>query len=351
MSSNTGLIPCPNLQDNLIQHFGDCDMTQLREPVGALEFLVSSANTNGVLQRQVSPGNGKKRTVELVYQSRILESAVSTSLTRTCTSTTKDNEEMQPYEVGDTGVSIDRMIDAVDLINHCEDDSMYYARQVQQWMDALIRKMDTQVVAGINALTGKFPVGSTNVTGEIKTITTKFPAASGMSGAYNPQGMADVAFASVNSGFCGKPVILGWEEVWQYAQFLESGCCSQSGLDVAAYHAKMGWAMIGDYRVTDLLGSTKFLVLDPGAAQLIWFNEFAGPRGIRTIDTETDKQYVIQDPATGIPFDFSATFDCGKWHFQMKLAFKVVGRPQDLFAVGDRLNGVTGVQEYVITNT
>lgn len=345
MSTSSGLIPCPALQDNLDKHFTDCDMTQLREPVGALEWLVSGMNTNGVLQKQVSPGNGKKRTVELVYQSRILESSVGTSQTRTCASTTKNPEDFQSYEVPDTGVSYDWMIDAHDLITKCEDDAMYFARQVQLSMDAMIRKMDTLCVAGIYALRGKFAVGETDVTAQVKTVQTKYSDLK-----MNENAMVDVKFATVNAGYCGGPVILGWAEIWKYAQKLNAGCCSQAGLDVSALLSAMGWAMIGDYRVTDLLGATHFLSLDPGAAQLIYFNEFAGPKGIRELDSDTAKQYVISDPATGIPFDFSATFDCGKWHFQMKLAFKVVGRPQDLFAAGDRLNGVTGVNEYVIVN-
>lgn len=348
MSVSTGLVQCVQIQESLNDNFTSCDPSLIRESLGVIEFLVSNLNTNNTLQKQVSPGNGKKRQVELLYDQRLLESAVGDSTARVCTSANKYGEEFVTYQIDDDGVSIDWQIDTHDLIQHCQDDAMYFAKQLQLKLDVLLRRMDTKAIDYLRSQVGNFAVGETNVVAgppSVKTVQTKYSDTK-----INENALVDIQFAAANAGYCGNPVLFGWGELWKYMRKFNAGCCAASGLNFGDIFAQNGAAMVGDYRIETLLGTNNFLSVAPGAAQLLWFNEFAGPTGIRTIDTEQTKQTVITDPATGIPFDFFANFVCGVWHFQLKLAFKVVAMPTDMFKSGDRLFGVNWINQYVITN-
>ena len=71
---------------------------------------------------------------------------------------------------------------------------------------------------------------------------------------------------------------------------------------------------------------------------------------INQIDTETYKQTILLDPATGTPFDFVYKNDCGSITISLSLTFKLVALPNDMYSVGDRFEGVTQVNDWVIVN-
>jgi hypothetical protein len=342
----SSLIDCPTIQDRLNNHFITCDPTTLREPIPFVEFLTSSANTSGVIQGQITPGKGKLKTIELVYEPRYRESEASTSAVQSCTATEEGGQLSETYEIDPAvGTSHSQKFTLTNLATICEADEQYIARQIQKSIDVCIRKMASTTMGQVPALVGDFGPGVTpNGSNELVVATQK------SNGDIDTDFIEQIAFATMDAGYCTIPYIFGYDEIHKAFRRVKAGCCSTSGLHVGEFAQQEGMAFFTDYRVNTTFGANHFFSVQPGAIQLLTYNEYMGPQGVRVIDTETYKQTVVRDPATGIPFDIMWRFDCGVIHMQVKLAHKLIGMPTDMFFDGDRLRGVTFVNEYLITN-
>lgn len=352
MSHNSELIPCVDLQDQLNGYFMSCDTGLIREPVPVIEFGMSSLNTNGVLQNQTSPGSAKRRTIQLIYDQRLEESQVNTNCAENCEGGEKDGELDVMYEVTECA-NITWSIDLIDLQTHCQADDAYFARSVQKHLDVLVRRIETDAMVKLAALNGKFAVGDLDgpnagggaIAGNVKKVTTKFA-----DGKPDTELLEETSYSAMLANYCDKPIIFGWGESWKYFKRLQAGCCADSGIDLRAMLNMFGMAVLGDYRVEAELGVNHFLMVAPGSYQILHYNAFAGPAGIQTLNDDAYKRTVIADPGSGMLFDFSATFDCGLWKFQLKVEWDLVGLPADLFHASDRLNGVTFINEFQIVN-
>lgn len=343
----TDLISCPQIQKDLDSHFTTCDPTKIREGVGWLEFLRSADNTNGIMQSQISRGNGKTQDVQLTYTPRILESEVSTDTTQTCVSTNEAGMLSETYSLdcADPGVHYSELFKLCDMADMCQENSLWIASRLQAIMDGLIRKMDTELMDQTTALTGNFAVGETNVAANVKTVQTKK-----LNGDPDTNLIQEVRFATRNAAYCGLPRLIGYTEVDKYFNAVEQGCCADSGLDIGKFSLNRGLVFIPDYRVEDSFGNNHFITVAPGALQMIWFNKFMGAKGISVLDDDSFKQTIIRDPQTGVPFDMVMNHVCGEITLEVFLTFKLIGMPDDMFSNGDRLDGVTQVNEWVVSN-
>lgn len=330
-----------------------CDTGLFREPVPVIEFGMSSLNTNGVLQNQVSPGSAKQRDIQLIYDQRLEESQVNTNCAENCEGGEKDGELAVTYTVTECA-NITWTIDLADLRTHCQADSDYFARSVQKHLDVLVRRIETDAVVKLAALKGNFALedkdgdhaGGGAIVGDIKKVSTEFTT-----GAPDPEAAVETSFSAMIAAYCDKPIIFGFGEIWKYYQRMNAGCCAASGIDLKSIINQFGYAVLSDYRfATALATNGNYLTVAPGAYQILHYNAFAGPAGIQTLDDDGYKRTVIADPGSGMLFDFSATFDCGLWKFQLKVEWDLVGLPTDLFHASDRLNGVTFINEFQIVN-
>lgn len=351
MSHNSTLIPCVDLQDRLNGYFINCDTGLIVEPVPVLEYGLSPLNTNGVLQNQTSPGSAKRRTIQLIYDQRLEESQVGTSCTEDCTGGEKDGELVEEYEVNDCA-SIKWTIDLVDLQTHCFDDQFYFERQLLKHIHVLDRAIETDAVTKLVALKGKFALddrdgkhaGGGIIAADIKKVKIEYADLKP-----DPEAITSISYSAMLANYCGRPVLFGWGDFWQYMKMqMPNGCCADSGLDLGAILNQFGFAVLGDYRIQNTLGMDMFLMVDQGAYQILHYNAFVGPKGIQTIDDDAHKRTVVASPITGMVYDFSANFDCGSWNFQLKVEWDLVGLPNDLFHASDRLNGVRFINQFQI---
>jgi len=352
MSYLGNLIACPDLQDRLNGYFGCNKATTMAvHETGLTQFLFSPINTNNVLNRVIAPGDGKIRTVGLVYTPRIKADDVATSINReSCVSTTPHGERTTSYSLDtNVGVEIERKIRQNDLITHCQNNQEYIQDMQLNMIGALIRKMDVRLAAQTVLLKGAFGLGETGVAANVKTVATRRPSAIG--GGLSDDFITEIDFATMNAGYCASPFVFGYTEIYKSYKKLQAQCCADNGTNVGLLAQSVGLAgsFIPESNVPLALGATAdFITLDPGAVQVLTYNGFEGYGN--EFDQPTFIQTVITDPATGIPFDFQAKFDCGYWHFRMSLAFKAVGVPTDMYYSGDRYDGVTGVNAFKITN-
>lgn len=348
MSHTTNpLISCPEIQDQLDAHFTQCDPTMMTQDfeLNFLQFLQNPINTTGMLQRKISPGRGKKRIVELTYTPRVLPAEISSTPARVCTSDNVAGMLSQTYTLGNTGAQLDECFDINDLADICKDNPVWIGERLRAMMDGILRKMDIDLINDVPAFVGAFGEGEENVVADVKTVTTLISA-----GVPDPEFHQDISFAGMNAGYCTIPYAFGYNEAWRAAKRVAAGCCADSGLDIERNAVVWPFVMMGDSNVENTFSANHFFTMAAGALQLITWNEFEGERGINVVDTEHYKQTVLVDPRTGIKFDFQWNNDCGKITINLKLIYQLEGLPSDLFDVGDRYDGVTQVNEYVISN-
>lgn len=339
------LIACPTLQDRINDYFTNCPPgVVVNERTDFAEFITSRLNRANILNRQVNPGSGKTRSIQLTWTPRILETEVSDSAAQNCTSENEAGMNSETYSLDtEVGASIDEKISLSALQAICEDNESYIQSRLIAMMDAAYRKMDTDLVNQAVEFVGNFGPSESDVANDVKTVSTKYS-----DGKMSEDLISEVQYAAMNAGYCGNPVVFGWGELIKYGKKVNAGCCADSGLNIEEFLRQAGIVFLADRRIETVFGSNHFISMAPGALQLLYFNAFAGKNGINVVNDESYKQNILF--YKGIPFDFFAKHDCGNIHMQVKLAYKLVGMPTDLFSVGDDYEGVTQVNEYVITN-
>lgn len=347
MSGTIGsIIACPNIQEDLNTQFTKSDPTGAVVPQGLSDFIDSPQNTNGFLQAQNSPGAGKQRTVTLLYTPQILEADVSDDAVKKCVSTNEAGQLSKDYQLDqDQGAQYDEVFNISHLAAMCKDNALWFAQRLQAIMDAIDQKMGTDIATQAAVLFGKYGTGETGVTANIKTIRTRKTT----SGDFDIDGLEEITYAAQNAGYRSLPVIFGFGEIYKYFRRVAAGCCALDGIDISAYYANNQAVFVADKKVQLALGTEDFLMLAPGALQLLSWLEFEGP--FNMIDDGIYKQMVITNPKNGRKYDMQLKNDCGVLSVSVKKAYKVVGLPTDMYQVGSNFNGVTFVNKFAINNS
>jgi hypothetical protein len=317
------------------------------EPQGFTDFVVSPINTDGTLQKMVAPGRGKKKQVELIYTPPVLESEIGTTPEKKCTSTNEAGQLSETYEVGDDGVQYDETFSLLHLAEMCKDNPLWFAQRIQAIMDGLYKKIGTLNAQQLLLLYGKFGTGVDNVVSNIKTVATRKSTASG--GGPDIDALAEIEFASMDTGYGTTPYIFGLGEIYKYFKKVNAACCAADGLNLETFAAQNNAVFVPDKKI-ETVWSGDFVTLIPGAVQMLSWLEFEGEKGINVIDDDSYKQTVLTDPRTGLRYDFQLKNDCGNININLKLVHKLVGLPDDIYSVGDPFRGVKFVNRYSITN-
>lgn len=335
---------CPNLQDRLVNHFSAC---KIAENFPFYQFILSNINTSGI-QMAVHPASGKRRTVELRYKQRYLESAVAQNFTDFCSSSNQPSDSVATYEIDDSDrVGISSVIDVERFAEACDSTAAYLAEEVANLIDAVERKVATKYAAELVLLTGKWASDVGASAGDFLDLDIELP-----SGQLNHAAAQILKRSLQKTGYCDTPIVFAGDLYVNYAEALQAGCCSDVGVDLSAILAKYGTATLYDKRIATALGGNQYgIVLQPKAVQPLfytkgnWKNEalLGVFEGAPTTYTST----VIVSP-NGLPLDVFISDSCtngGQITISVSVATKVVGMPSDMFAIGDDLEGVTFVNK------
>lgn len=340
------MVTCPDIQVELNQFYQSCDASMLREPMPFFDFLWSDINVGG-LQQQVMPATGKLRNVQLRFDQRILESAVSEVSTcgTTCSSETSRTDYVSLIEIDPCDkLQISEAMSASDWAFACRSNDQIVAKKIQMMVDALVRKMATRLTTQAAALLGKWDSSVTNVDGDGNLCITPFN-----SGVLNPTAMADVDFAMMQSNFCNTTAIFAGSDFYKYARAMQAGCCSMQGIDVSQITAQYGKAVLYDKRVNTIAGQYKAWVLQAGALIPIYYvennNSIMSGAGIAIGDTNVQLganyyKTVIQDPQSGLPIDLVVSDNCGTISIVLEANAKLFSLPTTLFNASDSMYGV-----------
>lgn len=357
-------VVCANLQDELVGNFLTCDPERLRGPMPFFDFLWSDFNRSGVQQR-IAPGGGKKRTLELIYGQRLLESAVTESdlTTALCTATTKRGNLSTTYTIDpESGVKVEQLFTMSDWIEVCQDNASVFYKEVQKMIDVLVCKVATDLTGAAASLVGNwdstiFDGTNASTVGSLEylKVSTKYAGTTQI----NPEAMEEINHAIMESQFCNNnAVIFSGRTLSKYFNTMKAGCCSTDGINVGEMLAMYGKAILFDRRVQAASDPDEAWVVAPGALQPIYYTAnndgtaaalasigvpaFAGANYYKT---------VVQDPQSGMPMDLTVSDDCGNISVILRGAYDVIGMPADMFAPGDTMEGVTFMAGIDVVNT
>lgn len=354
MSVPTVMIGCPNVQDYLDTNFNTGGSATLWDEAPFFEYLNSPLNRSGYSQK-VAPGKGKLKTVQLMYEQRILESEVTQpGGARTCAADTKRGNLATTCEVDpDDYLEVEELMSLSDFRYVCEDNDNIVYRKMMKMVAAIDAKAATTVTTQAIALIGGVSddVASADkeaVSGvdyfKIKTLRA--------SGDIDPTAMATLDFLRRQNNYNTGAPIFG-SDIFRYYMLMNAGCCSNQGIALDRILAQYGVSVSYDRRVAAAFGSAaKAITSLPGALQVVYYNEndngIAEAAGI-TVGANYEKK-IIYSPRTGMPIDLTVADNCGAVSIIMRALPKVCALPTDLFAPSDHMNGVTFVNGIIISN-
>lgn len=338
---------CPNVQDQLETLWRGANAVD-RMPL--MEFLMTPFNRRGIAQT-ITPGRGKIRTVEVLYERRLLEdSVVSNQPNPNCEQGPFYGNEVATYTL-DPNVNLQTNggldIDVAELA--CMDNAEVLARQLARHIDVLDRKVATEYTAQAVALAAGGAWGQ-NVQTPVVGDVLQLPMFD-TNGKPLPDAWVDLRNAADDSGYGPDMAVFGGNIARRYWQFLQAGCCADFGLDLGELMQRYGYAYGYDKRVAAAHpdGQAGFLVLQPGALQVLNFSRAEGRDAFGEILKQGSNYayFVVRSPRLGLAYDVTLKDDCGKVAVNITATGKVIALPNDMFAVGDEYEGViyTGLGE------
>lgn len=339
-------VQCETIQKMLDDEFSICSVLSL-DPMPALEAILSTQVASGIAQ-SVSDGTGKVKTVKVVYERRLLESDVTSgSGNRTCTTSAESFDSYQTYTIDSAAwLEANESFRAADLATVCTADvQQMLAKKIGKIVDVLERKLATQTASQMAGMIGDW--GSNvivNGSNELELATLVSTATKVL----DPfaWGKLDIAFSK--TGYCASPIIVGGSDLYEFARVSNAGCCSTTGVDIAAVYNTFGKAVLYDKRVETALGSAanKSIAFQPGSLALIYYNQATQIPNLGA----NYAMFRVNSPRTGLPIDISIKDDCGLIQIKGFLTAKLVGLPTDMFSNTDEFNGVTFVNKIKVVN-
>lgn len=345
MSAQSGvMVPCETLQARLTDYWSTC--LDASEPLPLYEMLLSQENA---LESVVSPVDGKLRTVRLTYTPRILDSAVTTGASRTCTATTKRGNRWTDYTIDTTATfQIEELFTLDDFKRICESNDNIFAEKIAKMLDALDRKAAYSLSAQAVVLAGSWgsDVTADDASGNLEVRTLR----SGTTDSLAPMTMQEISTAAEQSGYCMPYAIFGGVTLRDYARAMQLGCCTDYGMDLAAMFSTYGVAVGYDRALVSAFGSQAYsLMVMQGALQVLTYNEY-GLAPWASFDAGNEKIMKVYT-RRGLPVDMVIRWSCGNWHVVLTANAQVKAMPYDMWAAGDIFNGVNFVNKIEVVNS
>lgn len=351
MAYSDVLAACPNIQTRIDDAFVTPGMFPgADERMPLAEFIVSPANRSG-LQQSINPSKGKLRTVEVVYDQRILESAVAVDQPNpNCAGTGTRGNGVEEYSLDITkNLQVTEAIELTDFTGACDADSDIMARKVAAMVDVLDRRLATQIAVQTALLGGKWGASVPNVNVSDQLVINTLLAGTSNP---NPDALIEVKNAAEDSGFPSDLLIVGGQDMRTYMQRMMAGCCAQYGLDLGELMAQFGYAFAYDKRLADATAQDEFMVIAPRALQLLEFSIAEGKGELGEIWNQSSNYFytTVRSPRFGVTYDLSGKDPCGTLALALTFTGKMVGMPTDIFGAGDEYEGVTYAANGLVTN-
>lgn len=339
-------IQCEAIQKMLETEFSTCLTPQ--ESMPFLEAVLSTQAASGI-KASVS-GDGKVKTVKVIYDQRLLESEATTgSGARTCTTNEETFNNYTSYTIDSTAwIKAEESFDTANLATVCTDDvQSMIAKKLQKIADVLERATATQVATQGVALYGEWGSMVTADNGSDELVVSTF-IGSAANKVLDYTAMTEIDLALNQTGYCAPAIIVGGTTLYKYGQNIAAGCCSDTGVNILDKANQFGKAFMYDKRISAALASeNKSLVFQAGSLALLTYNEQSQVPNLGA----NYAKFKIFSPRTGLPIDVIMSDDCGHISIIGYVCTKLVGLPTDRYKAGDEYEGVTLVNKILVTNS
>lgn len=348
----TSLVACPNLQEDLDRLFGAEPARYYREPVPFTQYLMSPANRSE-LKDMVTMGDSKVKTVQAIYQPRILSSEILSNQSDYCSASTERGTTSTTYTIDTTqNLKWEQTFDVDNLASACRDNADWFNDQILKGIAALDSAVNAKNATQAATLLGGFSsdvsgIPFLTVSGTPSQIAVRTQKTASDTDLF-PQTQQAIVSAAEASHF-GQFITIGGFALHNYMKLMEHGCCANSGLDVASLQSEFGFASIRDRNVASAAGGNEFSwIISNGALQVIYYNRWQGLFEQR----DSNQSYgVINSPITGMAYDLVIKHDCGVIDVSLIATTKLVALPDDMFQTGDHMEGVKGFAAIEVDNS
>lgn len=336
---------CEKVQSSVLEILGSNKAPELkRTKTGYLSALRSPENLAGVNIVPIDEGNGKKKTVRVTYLQRGCEDDIVTTENTSCSPDVFRSPLEKDINITKYIATKWMAFNVSDMRKLCGPDDLYRASVMNSEVDALMRKLDKELLTIQAANFGEFspysqPVPAYQNYKEVKLLNS---CASGINYSGEATIMEDFNLLDTQA----RPIIIGAGNISKYAQMAKIGCCNDLGIDTSKAGA---FDFYHDRYVEEIIGAGKFIGLVPGYVQLLTWNKNVGDYAISDAKFE-DGTYT--DPFTGIKLDMEWKYDdCLKQYIvRFSLNYELHFIPTDSFQTCDELNGVNFTLAYKAVN-
>ena len=342
-NATSNILDCEDVQRELYDHFMVCspDTHQRRSPL--LEMIQSPANRSGI-SLEVSPGGGKLKTLVMRYDQKVpvadVEEVTECDLDCSVDNTVGDlstTYEIDPCEKVKYGESYS----FTNFQYNCRTQEQYLNNRLLLMMSAIEEKVATKSAAEAILLQGNW-ASDVTTTGDVLRVATRLSGGLNL----NANWMPDFDFATMQTAYCAPIGVFGAAEFYKVARLMNSGCCTDAGIDLSSVLANYGKAFEWDPYVTAAFGDPSYsLVTQLGALQLLTYTVGTAPEFQGFVNKGGTNFEII--PLTtmryGIPVDLVVSNNCGTLSLIMTTTTKVVAAPLDMFPTSDVLSGVNYV--------
>lgn len=324
---------CAKLQVNLNDIAGTNAPALNRQRVGYLDALMSDINRMNMTAIPV-PTDGKFKAVQINYQGQACDSDVVTSCAANC----EPEVDPTPKEALITEFACAKYkmgFDEAEMRKLCEADNVWVGQNIMRAMNAINVSVDKSLLAQQASNFGTFADGSASK--QIPLFTTGSPSV------LNPMAWAIIRHYLDELGANGAPLVIGGGKIDLFAKAQQLACCnSATGMDLSKmtgdgyfYH---------DINVNSALSSDDFIVLAPGAVQLITWNKYQGDYAKRN---DSFEHGTIVDPFTGLVYDLKTNYDdcTEKWYVELALNWNLFFLPTGTFCADAGVNMTLNFQD------
>lgn len=332
----------PNIQERIgSDQFVSGNPTMKPGHIGFIRFLNDPVNTSAIRQ-QVQPGDGQTRTVELTYTPRINPATVQAGAATTCTGGSIFGETSTQYSINinTDHISLSANIPLLALSTRSQGKDDYVAEIVMKLMRAIVQRANRDAITAFNVLRGAFA----NANGVVASASVATRA--GNVFLPNPAEEIITRYEEAEGGRV--PFVIGGGLINRWFRAMAASCCASTNVLLEEYVDQNNMVHVYDPTVDQILGANNFMVLEPGAMQMLSFNLYEGA-DVATANDDSFKAGVLVDPLTGLRFDYQATRTCDQWTITLKLYRRFVTLPSDLFLTGDPLRGVNYLFPFTAT--
>lgn len=346
----SSLVACPNLQEDLERLFGAEPARYYREPVPFTQYLMSPANRSE-LKELVTMGDAKVKTVQAIYQPRILSSEVQTNVSDYCSASTERGTTSTTYTIDTTqNLFLEQSFDVDNLASACRDNQDWFNDQILKMVVAMDSRVNQKNASQAASLIGKWSsdvsgIPFATISNDVLQVRTQ-KTSSDTDIFYQT---SQVIQSAAEASHFGQFITIGGFALHNYNKLMESGCCANSGLDVADLQSRFGFASVRDRDVASAAGGNEYsFAISNGALQVIYYNRWAGLFN----QVDSNQSYgVINSPSTGMAYDLVVKHDCGVISVTLTATTKLVALPDDMFQTGDHMEGVKGFAAIEVDNS